>query len=188
MEAAIACLPATQASAVTVTCDAALPSVWGDHDRLEQVLLNLLSNAFRHNPAGTRVRVCAGELPGAPTSSPDVTPTEAQVELTVTDAGPGFPEVLARSPFESTRRHRSASSGAGLGLSIARGIVEAHRGRIELAWVPIGTAFRIVLPVEAPGAQGTGSELLEDAEDHLTATAGVISLGPRTIPTAGADG
>ena len=49
-----------------MTCDEGLPSVWGDHDRLEQVFLNLLTNAFRHNPDGTRVSVSARELPAAP--------------------------------------------------------------------------------------------------------------------------
>ncbi|MGI8712526.1 MAG: ATP-binding cassette domain-containing protein [Solirubrobacteraceae bacterium] len=154
VEAAVSCLPAAQASSVSLTCEPTLPTVWGDHDRLEQVFVNLLSNAFRHNPAGTRVSVCARELPGAAMTATDGASGLAEVELIVSDDGPGFPTVLAGSPFEPTRRHRSRSSGAGLGLSIARGIVEAHCGLIELAPAPVGTAFRIRLPVEAVGAQG----------------------------------
>ena len=58
-EAAIACLPQPGASMVEVTCHPALPTVWADHDRLEQVFVNLLDNAIRHNPPGTRVSVTA---------------------------------------------------------------------------------------------------------------------------------
>ena len=57
LDAAIACLPPASAARVTVDCAPGLPVVWADHDRLEQVFVNLLENAFRHNPAGTHVRV-----------------------------------------------------------------------------------------------------------------------------------
>ena len=57
--AAIACLPPASAALVELTCDPGLPVVWADHDRLEQVFVNLLNNAFGHNPPGTRVRVTA---------------------------------------------------------------------------------------------------------------------------------
>ncbi|HEY1347542.1 MAG TPA: ATP-binding cassette domain-containing protein, partial [Streptosporangiaceae bacterium] len=60
LEAAVACLPQPGASMVEVTCHPALPAVWADHDRLEQVFVNLLDNALRHNPPGTRVSVTAG--------------------------------------------------------------------------------------------------------------------------------
>jgi signal transduction histidine kinase/ABC-type multidrug transport system ATPase subunit len=167
VEAAVSCLPAARASLVSVSCDPGLPSIWGDHDRLEQVFLNLLSNAFRHNPDGTRVSVSARELPAAPLDAAarlhGAWTGAAEVEITVVDDGPGFPDALARSPFEPTRHHRSRTSGAGLGLSITRGIVEAHAGRIDLAPVPVGTAFRICLPVEAAGTQGTSGNPLEAA-------------------------
>ncbi len=57
--AAIACLPPASAALVELTCDPGLPVVWADHDRLEQVFVNLLNNAFGHNPPGTRVCVTA---------------------------------------------------------------------------------------------------------------------------------
>ena len=143
VEAAVSCLPPECAADVSVRCDPALPVVWADHDRLEQVFVNLLGNAFRHNPPGTHVRVSARNR------------AAGEVEVTVTDDGSGFPPQLAAAPFGSARRHRSHSSGSGLGLSIAHGIVEAHGGRIELACLPVGTEFRILLPVEASdGAAG----------------------------------
>ncbi|HEX3979105.1 MAG TPA: ATP-binding cassette domain-containing protein [Solirubrobacteraceae bacterium] len=136
VEAAVSCLPADQSAHVSVACDPDLPTVWADHDRLEQVFVNLLNNAFRHNPPGTRVWVSAQRH-------------GAEVEVRVVDDGAGFPPALAAAPFDSARRHRTRSAGAGLGLSISRGIVEAHGGKIALAPAPAGTAFRIGLPVEA---------------------------------------
>jgi nitrogen-specific signal transduction histidine kinase len=138
IDAAVACLPPASVPLVAVACDPALPVVWADHDRLEQVLVNLLGNAFGHNPAGTRVAVSA--TPDGP----------AEVVVSVADDGAGLPPDMAASPFEPARRRRTATSGAGLGLSISRGIVTAHGGRIELAALDRGTCFLIRLPVEAP--------------------------------------
>jgi signal transduction histidine kinase/ABC-type multidrug transport system ATPase subunit len=138
LDAAIACLPPSGALRVSVRCAAGLPAIWADHDRLEQVFVNLLANAVGHNPPGTRVVVTAS-LDGSDT-----------VLVSVADNGPGMPADIAQAPFEPMRRHRSPSSGSGLGLSIARGIVEAHGGRMELVQPGQGTTFRISLPVENP--------------------------------------
>ncbi len=135
-DAAVSCLPPDQAVSVEVRCSDELPPVFADHDRLEQVLLNLLSNAIRHNPPGTRVTLAATPAP------PDA------VEIRVSDDGLGLPAELAEAPFEATRGHRSGSAGAGLGLSITRGIVEAHGGTIELAANGPGAHFGIRLPIE----------------------------------------
>jgi signal transduction histidine kinase len=140
IDAAIACLPDESRSSVELSASQRTPVIWGDHDRLEQVFVNLLGNALHHNPPGTRVTIDVRMLPGG------------KIELVVSDDGQGLPAVIRDSPFDSTGRPRSRTSGAGLGLSIARGIVEAHRGSIELMPAPRGTSFRIVLPVEAPEA------------------------------------
>jgi signal transduction histidine kinase len=119
-----------------MTCAPDLPVIWADHDRLEQVFVNLLANAVGHNPAGTTVRVAAA-------AGPD------HVEVTVADDGVGLSPDMSSAPFESARRRRGPTAGAGLGLSIARGITVAHGGHIELVAQPAGTCFRICLPVEA---------------------------------------
>ena len=152
IEAAIACLPLQNAKEVTLACDQALPVVWADHDRMEQVFVNLLNNAFGHNPPGTQVRVTAQAGP-------------AEVLISVQDDGQGMPPELVAAPFEPARRtNRNNSdrtglasrpangtsrpnSGAGLGLSIAKGIVQAHGGRLELAALPKGTCFSVHLPI-----------------------------------------
>jgi signal transduction histidine kinase/ABC-type multidrug transport system ATPase subunit len=137
LEAAIACLPPDQAAVVSMGCDPELPAVWADHDRLEQVFVNLLSNAVRHNPPGTQVTVAA---------SANAAP--ATVMISVADDGTGIPGGLAAA-LDSTRRRRDPSAGAGLGLSIAKAIVEAHGGRIELLRQIKGSRFEICLPVDA---------------------------------------
>jgi signal transduction histidine kinase len=133
LEAAIACLPQEHAASVQLTCDSNLPVVWADHDRMEQVFVNLLNNAFGHNPPGTRVGVIA-----------TLEQQASQVAISVLDDGIGMP---------STRNGSSPgkTAGAGLGLSISKGIVQAHDGRFEVTTGSDtrGTCFTVYLPVEA---------------------------------------
>ncbi|HYZ55523.1 MAG TPA: ATP-binding cassette domain-containing protein [Streptosporangiaceae bacterium] len=164
LQAAIDCLPPAGAAAVSLRCDPGLPVVWADHDRLEQVFVNLINNAVGHNPPGTRVFVTAHAAAGGTHAAGPGTPSDgndpsgngargsappAEVVVSVTDDGMGIPDELAAAPFEPARRRRTRTSGAGLGLSIAQGIVDAHGGRIELQRLPKGTRFRVFLPVEA---------------------------------------
>ena len=153
LDAAIACLPPASALRVEVRCAADLPPVWADHDRLEQVFVNLLDNATGHNPASTRVTVTADR------------DSAHEVLLIVADDGVGMPADVAATPFEPMRRRRSPGSGAGLGLSIARGIIAAHGGQIELDRPPRGTRFRIRLPVENTALPAAGTPALEAAAD-----------------------
>jgi signal transduction histidine kinase len=139
VDAAIACLPDDWRDRVSFE-PGLIPPIWADHDRLEQVFVNLLNNSLHHNPPGTHVSIVASHTSGA------------DIEITVSDDGRGLPPELRAAPFESTRRHRSTTAGAGLGLSIARGIVTAHKGRIELVESARGARFRIVLPLEVPEA------------------------------------
>jgi signal transduction histidine kinase/ABC-type multidrug transport system ATPase subunit len=151
LDAAIACLPQAAAAAVEVDADPGLPPVWADHDRLEQVFVNLLGNAFGHNPPGTRVTV-------------QVAPAEpAGVAVTVADDGIGMPPDVTAAPFEPMRRRRAPTAGAGLGLSIARGIMAAHGGRLDLERPDRGTRFRVWLPVEAPTASAPIREVSSSA-------------------------
>jgi signal transduction histidine kinase/ABC-type branched-subunit amino acid transport system ATPase component len=158
LEAAIACLPPGGAERVDVRCAAGLPVVWADHDRLEQVFVNLLENAFRHNDEGTRVRIDARAQ------------SSEEVLVTVTDDGAGGAEEIIAAVLSGLRVRRSATAGAGLGLTIARGIVEAHDGRITLEPAPHGTRFAIHLPIEQAGQlpstlRGVDGEAVVDADD-----------------------
>ncbi len=141
LDAARACLAPEAAARVTIAAEGDVPVILADHDRLEQVFVNLLDNAIRHNPPGTGV---------------DVTVRSEREEVTVSvcDDGAGLPDAVVRAPFEPGRRHGSKGAGTGLGLSIARAIVDAHEGRIVLTSSRSGTCFRITLPVEASAPQG----------------------------------
>jgi len=148
LEAAIACLPPADVAAVSMDSQPGLPAVWADHDRMEQVFVNLLSNAVRHNPPGTQVRVTAVAARATAPTAP------AKVVISVIDDGTGMPGELAAA-FDVTPQRRAPRAGAGLGLSIAKAIIEAHGGSIELRRPARGTCFRISLPVEASERPGT---------------------------------
>lgn len=113
-----------------------------DGDRLERAVANLLRNAIEHTPPGGRVWVTVAESGG-------------QVSLAVADTGEGIdPAVLPNiwTRFYRAERSRArpdaGSDGAGLGLAITRGIVEAHGGTVEVASEPdLGTTFTVRIPV-----------------------------------------
>jgi ABC-type multidrug transport system ATPase subunit/signal transduction histidine kinase len=178
LDAAVAVLPPEAASQVTVRGPAGagatgLPAVWADHDRLEQVFVNLLGNALGHNPPGTKVVVtAAAEGPGT-------------VTVRVADDGEGLPPELARAVTEAAGqrdprwhdvlasgiiRPRRRGSGAGLGLSIASGIVSAHGGRLELEPTERGTCFLVTLPVEKPVTMSADAPAAKTAGEPAATT------------------
>ena len=114
--------------------------VRGDRDALEQVLLNLLSNAVRHTVDGDLIAVRASCSNG-------------QVEVRVEDAGEGIPDEALSTVFDRFTRADAArnrdSGGAGLGLAICREIVEAHGGTISVqSSAGHGAVFVVRLPAE----------------------------------------
>jgi two-component system, OmpR family, sensor kinase len=113
--------------------------VLGDHNRLRQVVDNLLSNAWAHTPADSPVHVTVGHENG-----------EAVIE--VTDEGPGMDGRQLERVFQRFYRADPARSrargGAGLGLSIVAAVAEAHGGSVAVRSEPgHGSTFRIVLPL-----------------------------------------
>jgi signal transduction histidine kinase len=115
-----------------------LPPVRADRHRVMQVLSNLIGNSLKFTPPGGRITVSAK-------------PQDAQVLFTIADTGPGIPrEHLSDifSPYWQAKR--TERMGAGLGLPIAKGIVEAHGGRIWVESEPgRGTQFYFTLPVDS---------------------------------------
>jgi len=130
----------TQSSLHSFTVDFPpdFPAVQGDEERLRQVMANLLSNAIKYSPAGGTVRVAGRVEPN-------------QVTISVSDQGPGIAapdlphifERFYRGDSELTKR----AKGAGLGLYLAKSVVEAHGGRIwaESA-LGTGATFLFTLP------------------------------------------
>jgi signal transduction histidine kinase len=119
-----------------------LPKIQADEQRLAQVLYNLMANALRHTPAGGTITTSAELL-------------EGWVLVSVRDTGTGIspedlPHVFER--FYRTDRSRARSTGgSGLGLTIAKQIVEAHNGQIwAQSWLGVGSTFTFSLPLHSP--------------------------------------
>ena len=122
----------------------------GDPERVHQVVANLLENAVRHTPQGGRVEVEARGAPGG-------------VVIEVLDQGPGIPDSDAERVFERFYRADASRStrdgGAGLGLAIARWIVDLHGGDIHPEpRVPHGCRMVVTLPHHSPEPTLTGAE------------------------------
>lgn len=117
-----------------------LPELMGDRERLEQVVVNILSNAVKYTPAGGHIRLSAREISGE------------RVRIMVEDDGVGIPQEDVPRLFERFYRVDKARSreagGTGLGLAIAKEIVQQHEGRITLASeYGKGTTVSIILPL-----------------------------------------
>jgi PAS domain S-box-containing protein len=122
--------------ALAVEVDRALPVVQAVGGQLEQVLINLITNAVHAVENGGKVVVRA--QPDAP----------GTVAIEVGDSGPGVPEDLRERIFEPFFTTKADGKGTGLGLPIVRNIVEQHRGQITVTRSDLGGAlFRVTLPI-----------------------------------------
>lgn len=142
-----------------------LPELDGDRDHLRRVLLNVLENALKFTPPGGRVEVAASSEHGA------------ELLLEVRDTGSGIPAAALPHVFErfyradpARARQHAQSGGSGLGLSIARELVEAHHGIITITSQPgAGTTVTIRLPAQAPTAPyGINGEQLNHSASEAT--------------------
>ena len=126
-----------------------------DPTRLQQVLLNVLSNAVRYTPPEGNIRIV-------------VEPDPSKLTIRVKDSGEGIaPEDLARIFSLFTRAGERRGSGLGIGLAVARGLVELHGGTIEASsdGPGRGSEFRIHLPLASAGAAPAQHTPLVDAQD-----------------------
>jgi two-component system sensor histidine kinase ResE len=124
--------------------DPALLLEAADGDRLEQVLTNLLDNAFRHTPPGASIALVATRIEGVKGDF---------LELQVADEGQGIPRedlpyIFERFYKADKARKRDTNAGTGLGLAIVKNLIDAHGGTIKAVSSPgKGTTFTIKLPV-----------------------------------------
>jgi signal transduction histidine kinase len=128
---------------IAAVVDASLPAISVDREKVAQVLTILLSNATRYSPAGSEVAVTS-EVDGL------------FAKVTVKDQGPGMPRDFDNGLFVTAERQQPTGNGhtgvgiTGLGLAIAREIVEIHGGRIWFESKPgQGTEFHFTLPLHA---------------------------------------
>jgi signal transduction histidine kinase len=140
--ASVAPLAAQRDQTIKVDVPGAPVRVFGDHRRLEQALVNLISNAVKYGPEGGTIAV-------------RVRPVGRSVAWTVTDQGPGIPADEQPHLFErffvGQNDRKGAGGGVGLGLPTALAIAQAHGGGIDVTSVPgYGSVFSIVVPAEGP--------------------------------------
>ncbi len=138
---------------VTIDLPPDLPRVMADRQRVEQVLNNLLANAARHAPESSPIRIAA-EHDGV------------HVAISVADDGRGIPperlaQLFRKYAGAADGERGTGTGGAGLGLAICKGLVEAHGGRIraESGGVGLGARFTFTLPVAGEaGARAPGPD------------------------------
>jgi signal transduction histidine kinase len=150
-------LPQTLRGGVELILNTApdLAQIRGERDQLERVVINLLSNAVKFTPAGGRITVT-------------LSAQHDGVRLQVEDTGSGIPADDVPHIFDRFFRSSAAAvagvQGTGLGLSVVRGIVERHGGRVEV-WseVAVGTSVTVWLPC---AGGGDASDDVEDLVDR----------------------
>jgi signal transduction histidine kinase len=128
---------------ITTSTEHSLPRLYGDKDRLVQVITNILSNAIKFTPQGGRIRIDAHQ---------DLSP-RPQITVSVADTGVGIPREDIELIFEKFQRSgdvlTNRTEGTGLGLAISRQIVHYHGGIIRAAsTIGQGSTFTFTLPLD----------------------------------------
>jgi PAS domain S-box-containing protein len=136
---------------VGLDAPAGLPRVSADAEMIRRVISNLLDNAERHGGAGARVRLSASAVAGGD-----------RIRFAVSDDGPGVREDLRERAFEPFVKDPGQRQGAGLGLTIVKGILQAHGAEVELRSEP-GEGTRICFELPAAEAAAGGSPEAEAA-------------------------
>ncbi len=119
-----------------------------DQNKLEIVINNLLSNAFKFTPEGGRISVEVASMPDDDNGG-------KEVHIIVSDSGSGIPEDKLEKVFERfylvDETNVGSHEGSGIGLALAKELVELHRGEIRVeSKMNVGTTFRIILPIPGP--------------------------------------
>jgi len=132
----------TQNHSILLNIPEDLPLLPVDYVQLEQVFVNLVSNSVKYSPIDSTIWVSAQEQP------------DQHVLVEVKNQGPHVPEESLERIFDKFHRVTAADriTGAGLGLSICKGIIEAHNGRIWAENLPTGFAYYFTLPITWEGA------------------------------------
>lgn len=141
-----------EAKSVTVSLELhpAVGLMWGDAQRLQQVVWNLLSNAVKFTPSGGNVELCLSAVAVSGSSSPNY------VQITISDTGKGIPADFLPYVFDRFRQadasKTKAEGGLGLGLAIVEHLVQLHGGTVtaESPGKDQGATFTVTLPFKQP--------------------------------------
>jgi PAS domain S-box-containing protein len=147
---------------MAVQCDKGTPNVLADATQIQQVIINLATNAMQAMPTGQgRIDIHLGTIALDQyllTKQPKLQAMATRhsghaVRLSVQDSGPGIPPEMVGRIFEPFFTTKPVNEGTGLGLSVVHGIVDGHEGVIAVtSMVGVGTTFDIYLPVATEGA------------------------------------
>ena len=153
--------------AIDVDVEEMLPSIWADPGAVEQILLNLATNARDAMPEGGRLGIRAYQ-------------SESQtIELEIRDTGTGMDEVVLRRAFEPFFTTKPVDKGTGLGMSMVYGLMQRHGGQVTIdSGLGRGTVVRLSFPIELrtparsacaehPGPRG-GAEHILLVEDEVS--------------------
>ncbi|MEW6211735.1 MAG: DUF4118 domain-containing protein, partial [Acidobacteriota bacterium] len=146
----------TRRHRVEISLAGDLPLARVDGQAIAEVVYTLVDNAAKYSPAGTRIRISAGRV------------DDLTIQLTVEDEGSGIPAELRERVFDKffrAMRDSASASGMGMGLAIARGIVEAHGGRIWIEEGGRGARVALTLPLgerDEAGAEQMASSAQND--------------------------
>jgi two-component system sensor histidine kinase KdpD len=142
----------TQRHTIQVDVPEELPAIPVDYFQIEQVFTNLISNSAKYSPANSVIRIQAH-------------PSEASLVIMVSNQGPPVPPEHLDRIFDKFYRITAAEriTGAGLGLSICKGIVESHGGKIWAKNLPGGFAFYFTLPLTWEGFSTSPSQEIPEA-------------------------
>lgn len=128
---------------IRLECSCNLQELWVkyDADKLEKIVVNLLSNAFKYTPENEWIKLIA-----------QIDPPFERLELRVSDSGPGIPAEMQQNIFDRFYRLRNEKlnriPGSGIGLSLVKELVNLHRGNIEVISDGIhGTSFQVTIPL-----------------------------------------
>jgi signal transduction histidine kinase len=138
--------------------DPSIPNFRFDYQKVQQAAANLLDNALKHTPAGGAVTLQAGphfwerrvaEIAPIQERRRFRLPRPNSVEVSVADSGPGIPAEHHQEIFEDFVRVDRNTTGMGLGLAIAKRLIQAHRGKIWVESEPVGgSKFTFLLPMD----------------------------------------
>jgi nitrogen-specific signal transduction histidine kinase len=154
IEASLACLTGqaeTKKIAIHAEMEPGLPFIYAEAKKIEQVVTNLVGNALKFTPEGGKIEVRARAVESPPRSSGNLKiKTRQYILVSVQDTGAGIPPYELENIFDKFHQVRRSErkGGSGLGLPIAKNLIEAHGGTIWAESVPKwGSCFSFLLPV-----------------------------------------
>jgi PAS domain S-box-containing protein len=128
-----------------------LPQIMADEDQMHQVLVNLIVNAQQALETRSRPRRLS--------IAARANPRSGMLEIAVADNGPGVPAAIRNRIFDPFFTTKPTGMGTGIGLSVSRGLVEAHGGALTLANTSTaGSTFLVCLPLQPPSAVGAEAD------------------------------